>query len=164
MENNEAVFKVERSTERRGEPIQEVVDSIVKKYCEDLTCIIHKIRQLVKDETTIISDQEIEDILLQLPIILYDITDSQELVGLQLDISNQILKEASSEAFKLARGTIKEKEAVTDLQTRTQQLEKIIYERSYKTIKQKIEMAIETLNAVKKIQSARQQRYDMSRF
>ena len=39
-----------------------------------------------------------------------------------------------------------------------------IYDRAYKIIKQKIEMARETLNAVKKVQVSRQQRYDFGKF
>ena len=79
-------------------------------------------------------------------------------------MANQIYKQAQSEAYKMARGTISDKNAVADMKTRQEQLEKILFDRSYKIIKQKFEMAIETLNAVKKVQSSRQQRYDLSRF
>ena len=79
-------------------------------------------------------------------------------------MANQVHKEAYSEAYKLARGTIPERQSVADLTTRAEQLEKILFDRSYKMIKQKFEMAIETLNAVKKVQAARQQRYDLNKF
>ena len=90
--------------------------------------------------------------------------DEQEIVGMQLDLANQIYKEAQSEAYRLARETIRDKNAVADLQTKAQQLEKILYDRSYKMIKQKFEMALETLNAVKKVQASRQQRYDLGKY
>ena len=79
-------------------------------------------------------------------------------------MANQIYTEVRSEAFKLARGTISDKNAVADLQAQAQKLEKILYDRSYKMIKQKFEMALETLNAVKKVQASRQQRYDLNKF
>ena len=79
-------------------------------------------------------------------------------------MANQVHKEAYSEAYKLARGTIPERQSIADLKTRAEQLEKILFDRSYKMIKQKFEMAIETLNAVKKVQAARQQRYDLNKF
>lgn len=164
MSDNKDSFSISGDVGQRSQPVQEVVDKIVNTYCEELTMVIHKLRSMIKDETTELSDLEIEDILIQLPIILYDMTDSQEMVGLQNDIANQIYKEANSEAFRLARGTINDKTAVADLSTRSQQIEKIIFDRSYKIIKQKIEMAIETLNSVKKIQASRMQRYDLSRF
>lgn len=144
--------------------METIVHKIVDEKTKDVTVIIHKIRQLLKDETTELSDIEIDDILLQLPIVLYDSMEEQEIVGLELDMANQVHKEAYSEAYKLARGTIPEKNAIADLQTRAEQLEKILFDRSYKMIKQKFEMAIETLNAVKKVQAARQQRYDLNKF
>lgn len=154
------------STEKQESTIQieDVIRRIVESKTKEVSSIIHNIRSWLKDDSQELSDQEIEDILLQLPIILYDSMEEQEIVGMQLDMSNQIYKEAQSEAYKLARGTIPEKNAVADLQTRAEQLEKIIYDRSYKMIKQKFEMAIETLNAVKKVQASRQQKYDLGRF
>ena len=144
--------------------METVIRTIVDNKTSEVSDIIHKIRAMLKDDTTELSDIEIDDILLQLPIVLYDAMDEQEIVGMQLDLANQIYKEAQSEAYRLARGTISDKNAVADLQTRTQQLEKILYDRSYKMIKQKFEMALETLNAVKKVQASRQQRYDLGKY
>lgn len=144
--------------------MEAIVHKIVDEKTKDVTMIIHKIRALLKDDTTELSDIEIDDILLQLPIVLYDSMEEQEIIGLELDMANQVHKEAYSEAYKLARGTIPERQSVADLTTRAEQLEKILFDRSYKMIKQKFEMAIETLNAVKKVQTARQQRYDLNKF
>ena len=144
--------------------MEAIVHKIVDEKTKDVTMIIHKIRALLKDDTTELSDIEIDDILLQLPIVLYDSMEEQEIIGLELDMANQVHKEAYSEAYKLARGTIPERQSVADLKTRAEQLEKILFDRSYKMIKQKFEMAIETLNAVKKVQAARQQRYDLNKF
>lgn len=144
--------------------MEKIVHKIVDEKTKDVTMIVHKIRALLKDDTTELSDIEIDDILLQLPIVLYDSMEEQEIIGLELDMANQVHKEAYSEAYKLARGTIPERQSVADLTTRAEQLEKILFDRSYKMIKQKFEMAIETLNAVKKVQAARQQRYDLNKF
>lgn len=144
--------------------METIIKQIVDTKTSDITDIVHKIQTLLRDDTPDLSDAEIDDILLQLPIVLYDSMEEQEIVGMQSDMANQIYKQAQSEAYKMARGTISDKNAVADLQTRQEQLEKILFDRSYKIIKQKFEMAIETLNAVKKVQSSRQQRYDLSRF
>lgn len=163
MEQNE--FNL-GSTMKQDATIQmeQVIKNIVDSKTQDITIIVHKIRSLLKDDTPDLTDAEIDDILLQLPIVLYDSMEEQEIVGMQSDMANQIYKQAQSEAYKMARGTISDKNAVADIQTRQQQLEKILFDRSYKIIKQKFEMALETLNAVKKVQSNRQQRYDLSRF
>lgn len=158
MENDKYDFG---NTARQDATVQmeQVIKNIVDSKTKDITVIVHKIRSLLKDDTQELTDLEIDDILLQLPIVLYDSMEEQEIIGMQSDMANQIYKQAQSEAFKMARGTISDKNAVADLQTRQQQLEKILFDRSYKIIKQKFEMAIETLNAVKKVQSSRQQRH-----
>lgn len=144
--------------------IENVIRNIVHSKTKDVSDIIHAVREMLNDDSTELSDLEIEDILLQLPVILYDSIEEQEIVGMQSDMSIQIYKEAQSEAYRLAKGTISDKNAAADLKTRAEQIEKSIYDRSYKMIKQKFEMAIETLNAVKKVQANRQQKSELGRF
>lgn len=163
MQEIKGIDCIER-IEKRSQPIEEAVKNIVERHTSDLSTIIHKIRALLKDDTDILTDQEIDDILLQLPIVLYDITDDQELVGLQSDFANQIYKESYNEAYKVARGTIGDKTTIAELEAMVSKLDSEIYDRAYKTIKQKISLAIETLNAVKKVRDSRVQRYDLNRF
>lgn len=153
-----------KRVEKVSLPLENIVNNIVKEHIGNLENVIHKIRDMLNDETDQLTDIEIDDIMLQLPILLFDNTDDQELVGMQSDLSSQIYKEAYNEAFKLARGTVADKTSAAELTAMTQKLDTLIYDRAYKIIKQKINMAVETLNAVKKIQSSRQQRYDLDRF
>ena len=148
----------------RSNVLEVAVNNIVDYHTKELTIHIQSIREMLKDETDILSDQEIEDIMLRLPIILYDKTDDQELVGLQSDFANQVYKEAYNEAYKLARGTVGDKTSVAELSTMQHKLDQIIFDRAYKIIKQKINMAIETLNAVKKVQAMRMERNNLDRF
>lgn len=165
MEEIKSKFELGDTLKRTGTiEMEEAIRRIVDSKTNDVSLIIKQIRAMLKDETTELSDLEIDDILLQLPIVLYDCVEEQEIVGMNLDMASQILKEAQSEAYRLARGTIADKNAVADLQTRSQQLEKILFDRSYKIIKQKFELALETLNAVKKVQASRSQRYELGKF
>lgn len=150
--------------EQKGQPLEEAVKVIVDKHTGELQEIIRKIRAMLKDETDQLTDLEIDDIMLQLPILLFEETDGQEIVGLQLDLANQLHKESYNEAYKAARGTIPEKTSVAELTSMITKMDTIIYDRAYKIIKQKLAMAVETLNAVKKVQATRQQRYDLGRF
>lgn len=150
--------------EHKGQPLEQAVKAIVDKHTGELQIIIHKIRDMLKDETDQLTDLEIDDIMLQLPILLFDETDGQEIVGLQLDLANQIHKESYNEAYKAARGTIPEKTSVAELTSMITKMDTIIYDRAYKIIKQKLSMAVETLNAVKKVQATRQQKFDIDRF
>ena len=150
--------------DNKSKPLLDAVNSIVNAHTSDLAQVIHRIRDMLKDDTDQLTDLEIDDIMLQLPILLFDNTDDQELVGLQSDLANQIYKEAYNEAYKIARGTIADKTTVAELTAMANKLDSYIYDRAYKIIKQKIDMARETLNAVKKVQASRQQRYDFGKF
>ena len=119
MEENNLIECTNR-IEGKSTSIENAVNGIVDKHTKELTSIIHKIRSLLRDDTDVLTDQEIEDILLQLPMILYDITDDQEIVGLQSDLASQIYKEAYNEAYKQARGTVGDKTSVAELQTMVQ--------------------------------------------
>lgn len=150
--------------DKRSDPLVTAVNNIVTNHTGELDKVIFKIRELLKDDTDQLTDLEIDDIMLQLPILLYEITDDQEVVGLQSDLASQIYKEAYNEAYKVARGTIADKTSVAELNSLENKLDSFIYDRSYKIIKQKVDMAKETLNAVKKVQASRQQRYDFGKF
>lgn len=138
-------------------PLESAIGRIVENHIGHLNDVVSKLKSMLEDETDLLTDLEIEDILLHLPILLYDVTDDQEVVGMQSDLADLIYKEAYNEALKIARGTVQEKTSATELATMTQKFDTVIYDRAYKTIKQKIAMAIEILNAVKRIQSTRLQ-------
>lgn len=136
-------------------PLENAIGRIVENHIGHLNDVILKLKSMLEDETDLLTDLEIEDILLHLPLLLYDVTDDQEVVGMQSDLADLIYKEAYNEALRIARGTVQEKASATELATMTQKFDTVIYDRAYKTIKQKIAMAIEILNAVKRIQSTR---------
>ena len=76
---------------------------------------------------------------------------------MQSDLAGLIYKESYNEALKIARGTVQEKTSASELATMTEKFDTVIYDRAYKIIRQKISMAIEILNAVKRIQTTRTQ-------
>ena len=156
--------KSENSRERvegASASMEEIVNKIVSEKIGDLDRIIRDIKAMLKDDTTELSDLEIDDILLQLPIYLYEFTDDQELVGMQSDLSVLLYKEKYNNAYSLARGTVGDKASAAELTALAQKIDTLIYDHAYKIIKQKINMAIELLNAVKKIQASRQQKIEL---
>lgn len=114
--------------------MEQIIKKIVDTRTKEISIIIHKIQSFLKDDTQELTDLEIDDILLQLPIVLYDAMEGQEIVGMQSDMATQLYKQAQSEAYNLARGTISDKNAVADIKTRQQQLEKILFDRDRKSV------------------------------
>ena len=137
--------------------MESAIQRIVDEHIGELNDVIDSVKAMLKDDTDILTDLEIEDILLQLPLLLYDVSDNQEIVGMQSDFAGLIYKDSYNEALKIARGTVQEKTSASEMATMTERFDMVIYDRAYKIIKQKISMAIEVLNAVKRIQSVRAQ-------
>lgn len=162
MENNE-LDTINRIASK-SDPLERAVQHIVNLHTSEIQSVVHKIKDLLKDDTDQLTDAEIEDIMLQLPMLLFDVTDDQEYVGLQYDLAEQIHQEAYNEAYRYAEGTIQDKKSLSELQVQVQKMDSLIFERAYKIIKQKLAMAVEILNAVKKIQGSRQLRYEMYRY
>ena len=157
-------YKAQESQERIGGtsvPIENAIKRIVDEKIGDLIDVVEKIKKMLTDDTDILTDLEIENILLQLPLLLFDVTDGQEEVGMQSDFAGLLYKEAYNEAIKIARGTVQERTSASELATLTEKFDMVIYDRAYKIIKQKISMAIEVLNSVKKIQATRVQLADL---
>lgn len=77
------------NTERKQttRDMESIIRKIVDSKTSEVTDVVHLVRSLLKDETDQLTDLEIDDILLKLPIVLYDAIDEQEVVGLQLDLS-----------------------------------------------------------------------------
>lgn len=163
MDNENDVADISNVT-NKSRPLETAVNNIVDSHIHELKIVIHNIRDLLKDETDELTDNEIDDIMLNLPILLFDVTDDQEIVGMQSDLATQIYRESYNEAYKIARGTIADKQSVAELSSMQSKLESLIFDRSYKIIKQKLSMAVETLNAVKKVQASRQQKYELNRY
>lgn len=159
--DEQSIIKHKERIQSKSEPLENAIHNIVESHTHELNIIIHQIKGWLKDETTELTDLEINDILLQLPILLFDETDDQEIVGMQSDLSTQVYKEAYNEAYKIARGTVADKTSVAELNAMRQKLDTFIYDRAYRIIRQRINMAIEVLNAVKKVQISRQQRNEL---
>ena len=57
--------------------MEQIIKSIVDSKTKDISEIVHKIQTLLRDDTPDLTDAEIDDILLQLPIVLYDSMEEQ---------------------------------------------------------------------------------------
>ena len=62
--------------------MEQIIKKIVDTRTKEISIIIHKIQSFLKDDTQELTDLEIDDILLQLPIVLYDAMEGQEIVGM----------------------------------------------------------------------------------
>lgn len=142
--------------------IENIVYDITREYTKELDDIMLTCRTIFRSKDKV-TNQELEDLLSQLPCSLYFVNEGQEIVGLKEDISKMTKMEKYNEARKKAVGTVADKNTAAELEVMNEELNRIIYQRSYKMIRSKVEMGQEMINSLKRVFDARMNDFDLSR-
>lgn len=148
---NDILKKVDISSEE----IEKIIKAIVDKHCFDLTKLVNQIKNIMTTSDDDLTDSEIDDLLIQLPLALYEVSDEQEYLGMKDDISTTLTKELYNKVYQSSEGKVAEKTAMAELATQKQSIISAAISRSYKIVKSKVEAAYELLNGIKKIQNRR---------
>lgn len=145
--------------QKSADSLVDIVNSIVKEYCTDLDDLMEELAEVISDDIT---DTELEKAILQLSSQLYFTGTGQENIGIKEDVCKAIRSEVYNDSKSYATGTISDKTAFAELQTRQETLVLNIYNRAYKKMKQRMESGYEMLNSLKKIMNKRLAEYEMS--
>lgn len=141
--------------------IEEIVYEICKNYTGDLDKIMNTCRNIFTSNQKI-TNQEIEDLLAQLPSTLYFVNEGQETIGIRQDIA-EITKKSNYNIERMkAEGTVADKNSAAESAVMNEAVNEIIYQRAYKMIRNKIELAQEMINSLKRIFDARMTEYQIS--
>lgn len=135
--------------------ISQVVDNLITEYTKDLDSMMEFILEIVRDEKNPASDAELNNIVLELPAILYYASEGVEKLGIKEDVARAIRKEIYNSAHKEAGGTIADKQAEAEIASQQEYIVQVAYERAYKIIRAKIDAGYELLSSVKKVISSR---------
>lgn len=142
--------------------IEDIVYDIVTQYTKPLDDIMVTCRTIFNSNEKI-TNEEIEDLLTQLPTALYFVNEGQEFVGLKEDVAKMVKMENYNIARAKAVGTVADKNATAEAQVINEEINRIIYQRAYKMIKSKVEMGQEMINSLKRVFDARMNDLDLSR-
>lgn len=154
--NAEIIGRVEQLTT----DVQSVVSQLVDEVCKDLDDCMAKFDTLLADHAREVSDKELEDIILNIPSLLYFVVEGQEILGIKEDVSKSIRNEIRNKIREKSTGTVADKDAAADLHSQQETIVNIIYARAYKKVKLRVEAAWEMLNSAKKVLSLRKENYN----
>ena len=140
--------------------IEDIAFNISKEFTQELDKVMGTCKSIFQSKDKI-TNQEIEDLLAQLPSILYFVNEGQEAVGIKQDIAEITRKTNYNIAREKANGTIADKNTTAEGQVINEAINEIIYQRAYKLIRAKIEMAQEMVNSLKRIFDARMMEYQI---
>ena len=136
--------------------VNEMVDEIVKHYCEGTDELMLKIREILfAEDDNELSNTELDSIVLKIPVLVYFAGAGQEYVGLQEDVAKFARQLEFSKHFNAAAGTVADKTNYAETKANEEEVVRVVYSRAYKIIRGKMEMALELLQSAKKVISRR---------
>ena len=135
--------------------IENIVQKVIKDSCDELDNYIDYVHSVIADENNEIPTMLLEDMTLVLPTLLYRVSDRSEKIGIREDIAKALKQELYNNILEEPGSKSTEKKIKAELNTQSENLTLIIYQRAYKSIKAKMDYGIEILQSVKKILSRR---------
>lgn len=153
---------IKREIEANSETIEKIVEQLVVKYNKDLDECIENAKQLLdtKDKLT---DYEVENITLRVPIYMYYGVQGVENLGIQLDNAKAIQKTKYNEYYIESSGTIGDKTAEAENMVIPEHLMVVCYERAYKKLKNKMDVALQICQATRKVLTKRISEIEVNR-
>ena len=106
-------------------------------------------------ENPSLAPDELDQAILRLTTLLYYTSNKAESIGIRSDIATAVRKEVYNNAFVTQEGTINEKMAKADDESLAEKIVEIAYTRAYNKIRNKVQVGLEMLAALKKIMSRR---------
>lgn len=158
VENQEAIENVISNVDQNSNVITKIVSDITKKCTGELDDYISYMRDVLHDcgEGKPIANDVLEDITIVLPVLLYDVTEKQESIGIKEDIAKATKNEIFNNTYSsIEKGTVQDKTSQAELAAQEEIVTHIIFQHSYKIIKSKADLGLELLQSVKKVLSKR---------
>ena len=142
--------------EANSKELDKTIKDIIDTYCGELDEYMSFVRGILKDDEKPPTDLELDDFIMNLSTMIYFASVGTEQLGVRDDLSRAAYKEAYNTARNmLSKGTVADKNTEAELQTMSEHVVNIIYSKSYKIMKAKVESAQEVLSSVKKVISRR---------
>jgi hypothetical protein len=149
--------------EENSATVERIVESLVLKYSRDLDDYIRNIKKMLERRDNM-SDDEIENAVLKVPVFLYFASSGLESLGIEGDNALAVKKQAFNDIYIETEGTIQDKTKTAELATFPEYLLEVAYNRAYKRLKTQIEMAEHVFSGLKKVLSKRMMEFDVAKM
>lgn len=159
------IAETQARVEENSQTINKLVEEVIKPYCKDLDKYVGFIRNCLKDGENPPTDAELDDFVLNLSTLIYWASGACEQLGIRDDISKAVYKEIyHTKRNELSSGTVADKDSIAELESIQEQVTNVVYNRSYKIMKSKVENAQELLSSCKKVLSHRLSEMELTRI
>ena len=157
--SKEILDAVESNSAELDKTIQDIID----RYSGELDDYVNFVRGILRNDEQPPTDAELDDFVLNLSTMIYFTSVGAEQMGIRDDMSHSVYKEAYNTARNMqTTGTVADKNTQAELDARAERVVNIIYNKSYKILKAKVEAAQELLSSCKKVMSRRMSEQELS--
>ena len=146
--------------EESSKKVNRLVDGIIGDYIADLDDYLEGIREKLNKGD--LSDGELEEITIKLPIFIYFTSERLENLGVESDIASSMRSESYGDVYLDSEGTIPERENQAELATMEEDIIEKAYKRAYKKLKAKIDKAESVYTGAKKVLDKRTREANLS--
>lgn len=149
---------------KQSDLISDICDDVLYTFCKELDDLMNSWKSIIKDKNNPPTDLELEDIIFEIPVILYFFSEGAEKVGIKEDIANALRSEVYNKINIDAGGNVGDRKSKAELGSQEEEIVKIAYKRAAKILKYKLEAGYELLNSVKKILGFRQAKLELHKL
>lgn len=154
--NKQMLKDSQQKIEELSSIIDVIVDRLVRKYCSGLDAEMKKITEKIQNyEQKPLSDLELDNIIINLPQLIYWASEGQEILGIRADISESLKNEGFITAYHNTQGSVGQRKLEAESEVLLEDLTIMIYDRATKKIRLKVNYAMEMLQSAKKIYTKR---------
>lgn len=162
--NKDELLDLKDKIESNSLIIDEIVNGLVNDYCKSLDEYVKFINSVLQDTANPPSDIELDDFVMNLPVLLYFTGEGMESLGIREDTSKALKIEKFNETYSKVKGTIADKTALAEDASQIEYITHMAYNRAYKKIKLRLELGNELLQSIKKVISRRTSEYDLAKI
>ena len=144
----------------------DVVDTaltISEKYTHCLDDCIYEVKELLQNTTTI-SNEDLEKYIALIPVLMYELIDKMQVLGVRVDAAKTQKKSNFNTAYMDSEAsTVAAKTSDAQLQVEDEQFIEDIYIRVYKHCEKKLDTAEMLHSSLKKLMNWRLSEFDVTR-
>lgn len=161
--DKEKVINIQNRIENNSKLIDEIVNKLVSDYCSALDEYVTFIENVLQDTAHPPTDIELDDFVMNLPVLLYFTGEGMESLGIREDTAKAIKMEKYNETYNKVKGTIADKTALAETESQAEFVTNMAYSRAYKKIKLRLELGNELLQSIKKVITRRSNEYELGK-
>lgn len=163
--DNEQFEEVSYVVEEHSKTITDIVCRIVDKYTADLDSFVERVKNGLEDKEKPLTTNELSNICMRLATYIYFASAMTEQLGIKDDISKAVYKEVyNNNRNLLEKGTVADKNTQAELSSQKEYLVNVIYSRSFRIVKEKVDSAQELLSSCKKVLTLRINELNLSKI